>query len=73
MYLKNTKGFGGESPQKIKCVYNTFSSLCVQPFQVIVCTMTLWETSVCTMTLLAIFKTTKMAKNHRFSRKSVFR
>ena len=64
-----TKGFGDESPQKIKCMHNTFW-LCMHRYRKgFVCTKSLGDSSVCTKSLLAIFKTLKMAKNHRFWRK----
>ena len=55
-----TKGVGGRSPQKIKCVYNTFSDCMYTSRKRFVCTNPLWDSSVCTNPLLAIFKPPKM-------------
>ena len=62
-------GVWGRKSSKIKCVYNTFSDCMYTSRKRFVCTNPLWDSSVCTNPLLAIFKTLKMAKNHRFWRK----
>lgn len=54
------EGVWGWNPQKIKCVYNTFSDCMYTSRKRFVCTNPLWDSSVCTNPLLAIFKTPKM-------------
>ena len=54
------KGVWGWNSQKIKCVYNTFSDCMYTSRKRFVCTNPLWDSSVCTNPLLAIFKRPKM-------------
>ena len=59
IFLFIQKGLGMKF-SKIKCVYNTFSDCMYTSRKRFVCTNPLWDSSVCTNPLLAIFKRPKM-------------